>query len=68
MVIGAALAMIGSGLIYSLNESSSIGRWIGYQILVGAGVAMGWQQPLLSVQAEVETMDTGPATAMVLCK
>jgi MFS transporter, DHA2 family, glioxin efflux transporter len=35
LVVGAALATLASGLLYSLNFGSSTGKWIGYQILGG---------------------------------
>jgi hypothetical protein len=36
-VVGAALATVCCGLIYSLDVGSSAGKWIGYQIIGGTG-------------------------------
>jgi hypothetical protein len=68
LIIGGCLATIGSGLVYTFDRNTSPGRWIGYQILVGVGVALGWQQPLLSAQATVSARDLSSVTSMVLCE
>ena len=42
--------MLGSGLLSTLTPTSSIGKWIGYQILAGVGRGFGLQTPVLAVQ------------------
>lgn len=39
-VLGAAIATIAGGLIYTLDVDTSLGKQIGYQLLLGVGV--GW--------------------------
>ena len=36
-LIGAVLIAIGNGLLSTFDPHTSTGKWIGYQILVGAG-------------------------------
>ena len=47
LVIGSALATVGCGLIYTLNENSSSGLWIGYQALTGIALGMCFQTPVM---------------------
>jgi hypothetical protein len=41
---------VGSGLLYSLNTTTSEAKLIGYQILAGIGVGSGMQNALLAMQ------------------
>lgn len=68
LVLGSCLATVGCGLIYTLELNSSAGRWIGYQILVGAGVGFGWQPALVASQASVKSSDMAVVTSTILCK
>jgi MFS family permease len=43
---------IGSGLLYSLNTTTSEAKIIGYQILAGIGVGLGMQNALIAIQVE----------------
>jgi hypothetical protein len=38
-VFGSVLAVISSGLLYTLDIGSSSGKWIGYQVIGGFGVS-----------------------------
>lgn len=49
-VAASIFASIGHGLISTLSPSSSIGRWIGYQIIIGFGRGLGLQMPFVAVQ------------------
>jgi hypothetical protein len=66
MIGGAAVFTIGSGLIYTLQVSSTAGHWIGYQILAGLGAGAGIQLPFIAVQVVLSTKDmpTGNAIAI----
>ncbi|CAI7636444.1 unnamed protein product [Penicillium glandicola] len=52
-LFGAVLLSVGSGLISTFSPSTPTGKWIGYQILYGAGRGLGLQMPLLNVQHSV---------------
>ncbi|KAL5040945.1 hypothetical protein BDW71DRAFT_212603 [Aspergillus fruticulosus] len=68
LIGSTAIASIGAGLVtlYSIDISS--GKWIGYQILLGAGVGAGFQVPMTAVQtALASTPDDIPqGTAAVM--
>ncbi|CAI7653381.1 unnamed protein product [Penicillium pancosmium] len=46
---GVATA-IGNGLLTTLSPNTSTGKWVGYQILIGAGRGAGFQIPLIAIQ------------------
>jgi hypothetical protein len=39
-VLGGSLATVGCGLMYTMDGDTSVGKWIGYQVIVG--FAVGW--------------------------
>ncbi|KAF7982462.1 hypothetical protein HWV62_28624, partial [Athelia sp. TMB] len=43
---------IGSGLLYTLSPSTSSATLVGFQILCGLGVGLGFQNSLLAIQVE----------------
>lgn len=42
-VAGSVLIAIGNGLLSTLSPSTSTGKWIGYQIILGVGRGIGLQ-------------------------
>ena len=68
LVVGAALAAVGSGLIYTWDIEFSLGKTVGYQILAGLGDGIAVQVPITAVQAFTEPSDIPTVTATVLCK
>ncbi|KAF7352573.1 Major facilitator transporter-like protein [Mycena venus] len=66
LVVAPVFLAIGSGLLHTLNTSSSSAKIAGFQILVGVGIGMGMQNALLAIQ--VEFKDTprflGQATSL----
>ncbi|KAL3426138.1 major facilitator superfamily transporter [Phlyctema vagabunda] len=49
-ITSAALNAIGSGLMTMFTPTTSVGVWIGYQIIQGAGRGLGFQMPIIAVQ------------------
>ena len=49
-IIGSAIGTIGCGLLSTLCVNSSAGAWIGYQVLISAGLGMAVQQGVIAVQ------------------
>jgi hypothetical protein len=49
-IIGGALCTIASGLLSTFDASISTGKWVGYQIVLGAGEGMALQMPVIAVQ------------------
>ena len=66
MLVGGILATIGSGLIFTLDIDSPSSKWIGYQVLVGIGLGIGFQVPVIAAQATSDPSDLSSATAMIL--
>ena len=61
----AILMSIGTGLLATLSTDSSAGAWIGYQIIFGVGVGLGYQQIYVSVQNVLPPGDVPIATALM---
>jgi MFS family permease len=66
MIIGAAIFTVGAGVVSTLATDSSVGVWIGYQILSGFGAGTGVQLPFVAIQAVLNQKDmpTGNAIAI----
>ena len=64
---GAALAIVGDGLLCTLDIDTSSGKWIGYQILTGIGVGIALQVPIIVCQGACEAKDMSSVTSIILC-
>ncbi|OQO05272.1 hypothetical protein B0A48_09039 [Cryoendolithus antarcticus] len=62
---GAALATIGTGLLYTLDLDTSTGKWIGFQILIGFGIGFAFQCALSNAQIHARPEDISQATAII---
>ncbi|KAK4051704.1 hypothetical protein OIO90_004654 [Microbotryomycetes sp. JL221] len=52
LVAGPVFLAIGSGLLYTIDETTSAAKIIGYQILTGVGIGSVMQNSLLAMQVE----------------
>ncbi|OGM51012.1 MFS toxin efflux pump (AflT) [Aspergillus bombycis] len=66
LIGSTAIAAIGTGLITTYSVDIETGKWIGYQILVGAGVGAGFQIPMTAVQTVLPPEDIPVGTAAVM--
>jgi MFS transporter, DHA2 family, glioxin efflux transporter len=66
MILGSAIAAVGSGLIYTLERDSGSDKWIGYQALVGIGLGLVFQIPVIVNQGLVSPSDISSITAQTL--
>ncbi|OAG41652.1 hypothetical protein AYO21_04116 [Fonsecaea monophora] len=66
LVVGAAIATAGAGLIYTLGIGSSTGTWVGYQVLGGIGWGLAFQVPVMTAQGFSSAEDLSSTTAIVL--
>ena len=66
LILGSILATLGAGLIYSLDIGSSVGRYIGYQIIFGAGLGIAIQVPVMAAQALSDISDIALVTTSIL--
>ncbi|KAK4235622.1 major facilitator superfamily domain-containing protein [Achaetomium macrosporum] len=56
---------VGAGLLTTWTVDTSTGKWIGYQILFGAGIGMGMQQTLIAAQSVLSLADVPTGTALM---
>lgn len=68
LLIGAILATIGAGLLYTLDIGSSSAQYIGFQVLIGVGIGTSIQVPIIAVQALSSLAEIPLVTADVLCR
>ncbi|KAL1889238.1 hypothetical protein Sste5346_008992 [Sporothrix stenoceras] len=61
-----ALAVIGTGLLYTLDIGTGSGKWIGYQVLAGLGYGFTFQIPVIYGQATSKPEDLAPTTALII--
>jgi hypothetical protein len=66
MIIGTILMSIGAGLLSTFNPDTTTPVWIGYQIIFGAGVGLGMQQPLMAVQTVLDIKDVPTGTSIIV--
>lgn len=66
MILCSVISSIGYGLLTTFKPDIGSGKWIGYQILVGAGLGMGLQQSLMAVQTVLEITDVSVGTALMV--
>ncbi|KAJ4420415.1 hypothetical protein N0V82_004404 [Gnomoniopsis sp. IMI 355080] len=66
MLLSTVLLAVGYGLASTLKPDSGEGLWIGYQIIAGAGMGFGMQQPLMAMQAVLSNKDLPTGTAIIV--
>ncbi|KAK2680381.1 Major facilitator superfamily [Fusarium oxysporum f. sp. vasinfectum] len=64
--IGAAIATLAAGLLYTLDIGSSSSKWIGYQVLGGVGWGLSLQIPIIIGQATSSPETLSSVTAIIL--
>jgi MFS family permease len=67
LVVGASFGTVGCGLLTTLAIDTRVALWTGFQIIVGFGLGVGFQVPLMMGQASVESADQFSTTAILLC-
>ena len=65
-VVGTAMGVVCTGLLYTLDIGTSEGKWIGYQIIGGVGWGIASQIPIITVQATAPAVDLAEVTAILL--
>jgi len=66
MLASSVLMSIGIGLYTTLQINTGHAAWIGYQVLAGAGVGLGFQQPLLAAQTVLPPSSISTGLAAVI--
>ncbi|THC95966.1 hypothetical protein EYZ11_004563 [Aspergillus tanneri] len=62
----SVITAIGNGLISTFTPSTSTGKWIGYQILIGTGRGLGFQVPIVAVQNTLSPAQIPVAMALLM--
>lgn len=65
-LVGYAIGTIGCGLVATVQPSTSIGTWVGYEILVSAGTRLAIQQGFSAVQTSLPQEFVPIGTAAVV--
>lgn len=68
MVVAGVLTTIGVGLLFTLDIGTGSSKWIGYQVLAGLGLGLGFQVPVSAAQATLPQIDIPSGSAMIICK
>jgi MFS family permease len=66
IIAGSAIAAVGYGLTTTFTPDTGSGMWIGYQILIGAGIGISFQQPLMAVQTVLDMADVPTGTSLII--
>ncbi|KAK4500045.1 hypothetical protein PRZ48_008231 [Zasmidium cellare] len=65
-ILSSICLALGSGLLTQLEPGTSASTWIGFEILLGAGVGFGVQQMLVAAQVVLAANDVATGTALVM--
>jgi MFS family permease len=66
VILGTIMMSVGAGLCTLFKVDTSQAQWVGYQILVGFGVGIGFQQGAVAAQNVLPMADVPTGTALVL--
>ncbi|KAJ5609975.1 hypothetical protein N7510_006694 [Penicillium lagena] len=65
MFAGSAFLTIGSGLCTTLRVDTGYGKWIGYQVIIGIGAGLGFQQCINALQTVLQVHDIPIGIAII---
>ena len=65
MYLGVTCMAVGAGLMTTFEPGTSSGKWIGYQILFGAGIGVSMQQPSLAAQNTLDRNDIATGVSLM---
>jgi len=66
LISGSALLTVGAGLVYTLDLDSTVAEVVGFQILVGMGIGLAIQAPVIVAQAFSAPEDIPVVTSIVM--
>lgn len=66
MIFGCILTSFGTGFLTTFKPWTGHSKWIAYQVLIGLGSGMSFQQPLLAAQVVLSDADLSIGTAAVI--
>lgn len=66
MIGSSVLIAVGAGLLSTWQVDTGHAKWIGYQVIVGFGVGLGMQQPLIAAQTVLHIDDVPVGTSVIM--
>ena len=66
ILASSVLTSIGAGLLLTFEPSTGHSAWIGYQVILGFGIGLGLQLPLIAVQTVLDMSEIPIATATMI--
>lgn len=66
LLLGAIAGTLGAVLVQTINADAPIGIWIAYEAVIGLGVGIALQVPMVANQAAVGVEDIAAVTALTL--
>lgn len=65
MILGSVIMSVGAGMLTTWDVHASSGKWIGYQVLYGFGMGLGFQAPNMAVQTTLSRPDIPTGIALI---
>ena len=65
-LVSSVLMAIGAGLLSTFTTTTGHSKWIGYQVIFGAGVGFGMQNTLIAAQTVLPKKDVPIGTAIIM--
>lgn len=66
LILGICIASVGAGMITTLHVNTSVGQWIGYQILYGFGLGACFQAPNMAAQTVLPRNEVAIGASLML--
>ncbi|CAH0020484.1 unnamed protein product [Clonostachys rhizophaga] len=66
LILSSIITPIGEGLLTTWKVDTGFSEWVGYQALIGLGIGLGQQQPLVAIQNVVPKAEIASGTAIVM--
>jgi MFS transporter, DHA2 family, glioxin efflux transporter len=66
LLIGSVPLCVGAGLLYTLGRHTSTGKYVGYELLLGTGIGLNLQIPMMVAQSIVPQNDVSTVSSIVL--
>ncbi len=65
MLVGGSFTAVGAGLLATMDEHTTTGQWIGYQILAGIGMGTSYMLAFIASQVLCEPQDRATCASLV---